>query len=119
MQNAQARQARTLELAEFAHICADEIVMVESIADVTQDLFDRTLDLFELENGSEQPVARPDFTNRYIPLHDDLRTIYLFAEALGGYEQVNELVNENSPANLLSARIEKLLEQETLRPEDV
>ncbi len=123
MQNAQAQQARTLDLAEFAHIGADETVMVEQIADRTQDLFDRTLDLFELDSspadtpGGEAQVAA--LANRFIPLHDDLRSIYLFAEALGGYEQVNELVNENSPANLLSARIEKLLEQDFLRHEDV
>jgi len=123
MQNLQAKQVRTLDLAEFAHIGADETVMVEQIADRTQDLFDRTLDLFELDGSDPSSANRykdqTEFTNRYIPLHDDLRSIYLFAEALGGYEHVNELVNENSPANLLSARIEKLLEQEFLKTEDV
>ena len=122
MQNISANQVRTLDLAEFAHIGADETVMVEQISDRTQDLFDRTLDLFELEQGPEEnsPDSQPaDFQNRYIPLHSDLRSIYLFAEALGGYEQVNELVNENSPANLLSARIENLMDQDFLRAEDV
>ncbi len=123
MQNARANQVRTLDLTEFANINAGEQVMVEPIADRTQDLFDKTLDLFQLEKEQEQGEAEanalPGFDQRYIPLHTDLRSIYLFAEALGGYDQVNDLVNKNSPANLLSARFEKLLEQEALKPEDV
>ncbi|MDX1518492.1 MAG: hypothetical protein R3318_00110, partial [Gammaproteobacteria bacterium] len=121
MESVQSRQARTLDLAEFAHIGPDETVMVGHIADRTQDLFDRTLELFELDgtDADDQVNDNASLANRFIPLHDDLRSIYLFAEALGGYEHVNELVNENSPANLLSARLEKLLEQDFLKPEDV
>ncbi len=124
MHNLQEKQVRTLDLAEFAHIAADETVIVEPIRDRTRELFDKTLDLFDLQSSDNHATdgaidVSSRFTNRYIPLHDDLRKIYLFAEALGGYEHLNELLNEHSPANLLSARIDKLLDDDYLKSEDV
>ena len=96
---------RTFEIEHIAQLRNDEMVVIEPVYDRTQDLFDQTLDLFE-EMGSPPETLdkenKPfEQTQRYVPKHDDLRSIYLFAEALGGYDQVIELESDFAPGQQL------------------
>ena len=105
-------ELRTLDLAEFAQLNRGEKVVIEPISNHTQELFDQTLNLFEIE-GEEATVTNYNQTSdieidRYVPTHEDLRKIYLFAEALGGYETLNELVSDHSTTNQMSVRLDKL-----------
>lgn len=96
---------RTFQVEDIAQIRSDETVIVDPVFDRTQDLFDQTLNLFE-ELGSPPDIldeSNDSFgkTQRYVPIHDDLRSIYLFAEALGGYDQVLELESDFAPGHQL------------------
>ncbi len=99
------REERTLDLANVAHVARGERVNVRPIADATQELFDRTLALVKDELGAQppqRPARRSLAKAGFVPQNEDLRAIYLLAEAVGGYEAFNDLVNVHSPGNVLS-----------------
>ncbi len=95
----------TLDLADMAQVGRGDRVSVEPISDDTQELFDRTLALVQEELGPEPAEQRPErrsLASGFVPQNEDLRAIYLLAEAVGGYEAFNDLVNVHSPGNVLS-----------------
>lgn len=111
----------TMDLAEMARVPRGERVEVQRIADATQELFDRTVALVESELGP-QPSRRPARRGReqsYVPENEDLRAIYLLAEAVGGYEAFNDLVNEHSPGNTLSMSIADLAQERALTEDEL
>jgi hypothetical protein len=92
----------TLDLAEIARINRGDRVQVQHLADSTQELFDQTLALVDAAPGSDAPErAQRSDEGRFVPENRDLRTIYLLAEAVGGYETFHDLVNVHSPGNVL------------------
>jgi hypothetical protein len=93
-----------MDLADMARVQRGERVQVEQIQDATQELFDRTIALVEDELGPErtQRVPRRTLDGTFIPDNEDLRAIFLLAEAVGGYDAFNDLVNVHSPGNVLS-----------------
>lgn len=99
---------RTLDLAALARVCRDERVEVVAPAcDATQELFDRTVRLVaaQAERSPESvPAARP---LNYVPEHKDLRRRFLFAEAIGSYSALHDLLNGYSPAGQLFASCEE------------
>jgi hypothetical protein len=99
-----ATYERTLDLAEVARVARGDRVRVQEISDATQDLFDRTLALVERELGDEAgvPPGRRALDPQHVPVNPHLRTIYLLAEAVGGYDTFNDLMNAHSPGNALS-----------------
>lgn len=56
---------------------------------------------------------------RYVSQNDTLRKVYLFAEALGGYEALNDLSSKYSPRNILSQRCRKKAKVAVLEPHEV
>ena len=94
----------TVDLAEIAQIGRGTHVAVRDIGDPTQELFDNTLALVEDELGPDPTIrrGRRSLETEFVPRNDDLRAIFLLAEAVGGYEAFNDLVNEHSPGHLIS-----------------
>ncbi|MDX1513561.1 MAG: hypothetical protein R3174_07445 [Gammaproteobacteria bacterium] len=112
----------TLDLAEIARIRRGERVKVEDLPDATQDLFDKTLALVQplvgADDGDEGAPGLPK-ERTFVPENKDLRTIYFLAEAVGGYEVLNDLVNVHSPGSAISERISEKAKVTSLGPEEV
>lgn len=116
-----SRTEATLDLAELARIQRGDRVEVEDLRDATQDLFDKTLALVQPLGGEkveEVEPGGPPGERKFVPENKDLRTIYFLAEAVGGYEIFNDLVNVYSPGSMISkrfgdkARVASLSEEE-------
>jgi len=102
-EGANAAGPAALDPAALTDLRRGERVRVEHIPDATQELFDRTLALVERELGPDRTVrARRAPGETFVPQNEDLRAIYLLAEAVGGYETFNDLVNEHSPGHVLA-----------------
>lgn len=103
-EQAQTDSLPTVNLAEMAQVDRGDRVDVHSVADSTQELFDSTLALVGDELGPEPPIrhGRRSLITEFVPRNEDLRAIFLLAEAVGGYEAFNDLVNIHSPGNVLS-----------------
>ena len=119
---------RTIDLAEIAKVNRGDRVEVEHVEDKTQGLFSRTINMLEVGGDRRPPPLRrhadPEWDNRYVPDNDALRKVYLFAEALGGYEALNDLSSKYSPGQTLSqkygqkAQVSKLTDEEVRIVED-
>lgn len=114
---------RTIDLAEIAKINRGDRVRVEHLEDKTQGLFSKTINLLNVGEGrGAQPPVRmylPDEEDRYVPDNEALRKVYLFAEALGGYEALNDLSSKYSPGQTLSRKYGKKAQSAALKPEEV
>lgn len=100
---------RTMDLAEIARVNRGDRVLVEKLTDKTQGLFSETINLLDVgkRRPSQERAGPSDDDGRYIPENEALRSVYLFAEALGGYEALNDLSSKYSPGKTLSRRFEK------------
>ncbi|MGR9090015.1 MAG: hypothetical protein ACU85U_05490 [Gammaproteobacteria bacterium] len=98
----------TLDLAALAQVARGERVEVESISDRTLDLFEKTLQIVDeqsaVDAASDTSTADP---NRFVPEHLDLRQRFLFAETLGSYSTLQDLLDGYSPAHRLSQDFEQ------------
>ncbi len=112
---------KTLDLSALANVARGEFVRVQEQFDSTDELFQNTLKLVKQPEGLE--VADPGPTlkrkqDRYLPENNDLRRLFLVAEAIGGYDNLNDLINAYSPGQHLSdvysekAKDARLTEQE-------
>ena len=114
---------RTIDLADLARVNRGDRVQVEKLEDKTQGLFSRTINLLEVGRGrvpvQHTPSSRAHPEERYVPENEALRKVYLFAEALGGYEALNDLSSKYSPGQTLSRRMGKRAQTRALRPEEV
>ena len=114
---------RTIDLADLARVNRGDRVAVENLEDKTQGLFSRTINLLEVGKGrvpaSQQRPSSLDPADRYVPENEALRKVYLFAEALGGYEALNDLSSKYSPGQALSRRMGKRAQTRALRREEV
>jgi len=115
----------TLDLAALAQVARGERVEVERIGDKTLELFEQTLKLVDEQPVVERmPDGQPVDPNRFVPEHSDLRQRFLFAETLGSYSTLHDLLDGYSPAHRLSldfeekARIARLSELEVAALED-
>lgn len=120
----QAVPEQTLDLHELARVLKGERIEVEARRrfETTDELFQRTLRL--LRTGAGQPPEAPPAPrrpsgDRYIPENEDLRKIYLFAEALGGYERLYDLINVHSPGRKLSRDYREKADRRLLTREEV
>jgi len=110
----------TLDLADIARINRGDRVRVERLADQTQELFNQTLSLLSVGEGRRPaPAHVPAEGERYIPENEDLRRVYLFAEAVGGYEALNDLTSKHSPGHSLSRRYGEKARVTALSEEEV
>ena len=111
----QANFEITLDLAVLAQVSRGDRVEVENLADRTLELFQRTLRIVDDQSeDSANALPEPQDPNRFVPEHRDLRQRFLFAETLGSYSTLHDLLDGYSPAYRLSmdyddkARIERL-----------
>jgi hypothetical protein len=94
----------TLDLAKFAMAVRGDRIKVERIADRTLELFKRTLRLADDRRQDCVPRERDTVdAERFVPEHEDLRKRFLFAEALGSYSALHDLLDGYSPAYRLAA----------------
>jgi hypothetical protein len=89
----------TLDLAVLAQVARGEHVEVERVADRTLELFARTLKVVaeQHEVANNDPRIERD-PNRFVPEHKDLRQRFLFAETVGSYAALHDLLDGYSPA---------------------
>ncbi len=92
----------TLDLAELAQVNHGDRVNIGAINNRTQELFDRTLKLAN-NDQTQAPIQAPpeQDANEFIPQDIDLRSRFYFAEALGGYEILNDVINVYSAGRRL------------------
>ncbi len=86
----------TLDLAALAGAGRGERIRIERAGDRTLELFDETLGLLsagECGDHNTSPTRTPD---RFIPRHRDLRSRFFFAEALGGYDILNDVIDRHA-----------------------
>lgn len=96
---------RTLDLLELARVEQGGRVLVQPLSDPAENLFEKTLELVwtrETPRRREPWRSRHSPWKRFVPENADLRRIFMFAEALGSYQAVNDLINIHSPKNILS-----------------
>ncbi|MGH8507430.1 MAG: hypothetical protein ACREVH_01725 [Gammaproteobacteria bacterium] len=96
---AESAAFKTLSLRAIAGINYGEEIRVRPIMDATQDLFEKTLRLLDQHQAGAQSPASSDApqSERFIPEHQDLRKRFLYAEAVGGYATLSDLIDSYSP----------------------
>jgi hypothetical protein len=113
---------RTIDLAEIAKINRGDRVRVQRLEDKTQGLFSETISLLQVGEEAGRPsrdhLASSD-EERYIPENEHLRKVYLFAEAVGGYEALNDLSSKHSPGQTLSREFGRRAQTRALSDEEV
>ncbi|MCC7120672.1 MAG: hypothetical protein IT493_03855 [Gammaproteobacteria bacterium] len=91
----------TLDLAVLARVNHGERVeIIAPLADRTQELFARTAQIVDAQGQRPAPDATPRTPRvlEYVPEHEDLRSRFIFAEAVGSYSALHDLLNGYSPA---------------------
>jgi hypothetical protein len=123
---------KTLDLSDIANLRPGETVEVRRLG-TTEDDFEKTLELLttrvargsrtsETSAGHTQPLDPQQQTPRvrkpdeFVPQDEQLRSVFLFAEAVGGYQQFHDLVYKYSPGLSLIARVSSTVAKEPLRP---
>ena len=94
----------TVDLAVLAQVNRGDRIEINAQADKTLELFNRTLRVVA-ETDSEPAVGSAQkliAENRFIPEHSDLRQRFLFAETLGSYSALHDLLDRHSPAYRMS-----------------
>ena len=114
---------RTIDLAEIAKINRGDRVRVEQLEDGTQQLFAKTISLVDVGESRDEtrpPALVPKRGDPwYVPDNEDLRKVYLFAEAVGSYEALHDLMNVHSPGQTLSRRFGRKAQLRRLSDEEV
>jgi len=111
----------TLDLSVIARVCReDRIEVVAPGYDRTQELFDRTVRLIDAESRPSTAVSVPAAPPpQYVPEHADLRKRFIFAEAIGSYSALHDLLNGYSPAYQLFANYERQAQVARLSRDEV
>lgn len=95
----------TIDLAVLAQVNRGDRIEIDALADKTLDLFDRTLKVVD-EHGQAEGEEHPELealdANRFVPEHSDLRKRFIFAETLGSYSTLHDLMDQYSPAYRMS-----------------
>lgn len=111
---------RTLDLAALARVARGECVEVLAGAcDTTQALFERTVHVVEAQTECAERPARAAGATHFVPEHDDLRRRFIFAEAIGSYAALHDLLNGYSPAGQLFASCEAQAREARLGRDEV
>ncbi len=94
----------TIDLAKLARVNRGDRVKIEQLTDRTLELFERTIRLLDAETDQQSTpnVNSIPSDRRFVPEHEDLRSRFLFAEALGSYSALQDLLDAYSPGYRLS-----------------
>ncbi len=110
---------KTLDIYELAAIERGARVDVEAIPDATIEVFEQTLRIICDEGGDGEPrEIDADRLARKLaeaPSDSELRKIFIFAEILGGYDAVNDLMRKDSPHYRLSEKFGESVLQRPLK----
>lgn len=103
---------RTLDLAALAHVARGDRVEIEFVGDKTQELFQRTLQVVadhtaDAAPGAGAPHEIVEHLKQSLPDSADLRQRFLFAETIGSYAALHDLLNGHSPAVQLFSTCEE------------
>ncbi len=111
----------SVDLARVANVDARGRVVVQQVLDATEELFDSTLALVRDELDDEPTIhsGRRSLETEFVPDNEDLRAIFLLAEAVGGYEAFNDLVNVHSQGHQISAQFGEKARQASLNRRDL
>ena len=111
---------RTLDLAALAQLGRGDRVEVQRVADRTLALFERTLELVDA-NAAEADAGGnvTSLMSRFIPESEDLRRPFIFAEAVGSYNALNDLIQQYAPGYRISQSIAQQVEGRALTPAEV
>ena len=93
----------TIDLAVLAQVNRGDRIEIDYSPDRTLELFEKTLVVV----GDEDTRYEPDSVNavdpnRFVPEHKDLRERFIFAETLGSYSTLHDLIDNHSPAYRMS-----------------
>ncbi|MFT4563422.1 MAG: hypothetical protein ACI9BW_003177 [Gammaproteobacteria bacterium] len=110
----------TLDLAVLAQVARGDCVEVERIADRTLELFDRTLKIVaeHHESANHEPLIGNN-PSRFVPEHQDLRQRFLFAETVGSYGALHDLLDGYSPAYQLYKGYNPTSQKNRLTPDQI
>ena len=93
---------------------------MQALVDDTAVLFEQTLALVQKrEPDAGEKIVAEQLDGEFLPENEHLRSIYLLAEAVGGYETFNDLVNKDSPGNQLSRNFLEKAQRGPLSAEEV
>ncbi len=114
---------KTLDLRALAMLGKNERVEVAPIPDKTLEAFNSTLLIIGTDSGQEPPVQRDKHRMfrklEFSPRDGELRKIFMFAEILGGYDAVNELMRKDSPQHRLSLKFGETVMHRELLPTEL
>ena len=110
---------KTLDIYELAAIERGARVDVEVIRDATIEVFEETLRIISDEGAEGEPrqidAERLARKLGEAPTDSELRKIFIFAEILGGYDAVNDLMRKDSPNYRLSEKFKESVLQRPLK----
>ena len=110
---------KTLDIYELAAIERGARVDVEVIPDATIEVFEETLRIISDEGAEDGPrqidAERLARKLGEAPRDSELRKIFIFAEILGGYDAVNDLMRKDSPLYRLSEKYGESVLQRPLK----
>lgn len=106
----------TIDLAVLAQVNRGDRIIIDANHDKTLELFNKTLNVVEhQEVHSERETNSSDpAPDRFIPEHGDLRKRFIFAETLGSYSTLHDLLDKYSPAYRMSQTFHGKVDQGSL-----
>ena len=110
-----------VNVALVANLHQGEVVQVRTVNE-PDDLFQRTIALLTLDRDEAAQEYRRKLrslnrdADEFIPDDEQLRTVFLFAEAVGGYEKLHDLVYAYSPGLNLIRAVRETVAATPLRP---
>ena len=111
----------TVDLAVLAQVNRGDRIEINAQADKTLELFNRTLRV--VNDAEAEPTENRNGklvdANRFIPEHSDLRQRFLFAETLGSYSALHDLLDRYSPAYRMSETYHGKVQQNRLSEQQI
>ena len=89
----------------LAQVNRGDRIEIELESDKTLELFNKTLKVVEEQSPELEKLSTGSHKadkNRFIPEHGDLRERFIFAETLGSYSTLHDLMGQYSPAYQMS-----------------
>ena len=94
----------TIDLAFLAQVGRGDRIEIDVQGDKTLELFSKTLKVVDgraEESGETDYSQRKLDPNRYMPEHGDLRKRFIFAETLGSYSTLHDLLDQYSQLQIV------------------